>query len=71
MTDIKCLGSSPESENGSILACGVDIIDEKLATLDAGNASSSQSPRDEKNVTEMLNTLSALRRRSTSLDILH
>ena len=48
-TDVKCLDS--ESENGSIPACGVDIIDEILAISDTYNASSSQSSRDEKNVT--------------------
>ena len=44
------LDSSPESENGSTLACGVDVIDEILATSDACNACSSQSPREEQNV---------------------
>ena len=51
-TDVECLDS--ESENGSIPACGVDIIDEILAISNAYNASSSQSSRDEKNGTEMI-----------------
>ena len=52
-SDAECLDSSSESENGSTPACGISIIDEILATSDAYNASSSQSPRDEQNITEM------------------
>ena len=40
-TDVECLGSSSESQNGSTPACGLDIINEILATSDACNASSS------------------------------
>ena len=39
-TDVECLDSSSESENGFTSACLVDI-DEILATLDACNVSSS------------------------------
>ena len=53
-TDVECLDSSSEYENGSFLACGVDIIDEILATSNACNASSSISLRGEQNVTEMI-----------------
>ena len=54
--DIECLDSSSESGNGSTPASahGVDVIDEILATSDACNVSSSQSPRDKQNVTEMI-----------------
>ena len=52
--DVECRHSSPESENGSTSACKVDIIDEKLATSNACNASPLQSPRNERNVTEMI-----------------
>ena len=52
-TDVKCLDSSSEFENGSIPAW-VDIIDEIPTTSDACNASSSQEPRDEQNVTQMI-----------------
>ena len=38
-TDVKCLGSSSESENGYIPAGDVDIIDEIHATLDECSAS--------------------------------
>ena len=54
-TDVECLDSSSKSENRSTPACEVDIIDELLALLDACNASSSQSPRNEQNVTETIN----------------
>ena len=50
-TQVKCPDSSSESENGSTPACGFDIVDEILATSDTCNASSTQSPRDEQNVT--------------------
>ena len=53
-TDVEFLDSFSEYENGSTPACGVDIIDEILAGSDACNASSSQLPRDEVNVTEMI-----------------
>ena len=55
-TDVECLDLSAGSENGSTPAsgCGVDIIDEMLVTSDACNASSSESPRDEQNVNEMI-----------------
>ena len=43
-TDVISLELFSESENGSTLACGVNITDEVLATLDACNASSLQSP---------------------------
>ena len=53
-TDVECLDSSLESENGSTPACWVDIIDEVLATLDTCNTSLSQSLRDKQKVTEMI-----------------
>ena len=53
-TDVECLDSSTESENGSTPLCGITIIDGILATSDAYNASLSQLPRDEQNVTEMI-----------------
>ena len=53
-TDVECLGSSSVSENGFTPPCGFDIIDEILAALDACNAISSQSPRDMRNVIEMI-----------------
>ena len=40
-TDVECLDSSSESENGFTPACGVNIVDKILASLDACNASSS------------------------------
>ena len=52
-TDVECLDSSSGSKNGSTPAYGVDIIDEILATSDKCNDSLSQSPRNERNVTEM------------------
>ena len=52
-TDVEYLDSSSESKSGSA-KCGADIIDEILATSDACNASSSQSPRDEQIVTETI-----------------
>ena len=48
------LDSSSESKNGTTPACRVDIIDEIPATSNACNASSSQSPRGEQNVTDMI-----------------
>ena len=53
-TDVERLDSSLESENESTSEWGVNITDEILATLDTCNASSSQSPLDEQNVTEMI-----------------
>ena len=52
--DVESLESCSESENGSAPTYGVDIINEILSTSDACNASSSQSPRSEQNVTEMI-----------------
>ena len=45
--DIECFNSFSKSEHGSTTECGVDIINQILATVNACNASSSQSPRDE------------------------
>ena len=45
-TDVECLDSSSECEYGSTPVCGIDIIDEILATSDACNASLSQISRD-------------------------
>ena len=53
-TDVECLDSSLESERGFTPACRVDIIDEIFPTLDTCNASSSQSPQDEQNSTEII-----------------
>ena len=53
-TDLECLNSSSKSENRSTLTSRVGIIDKILATSDACNASLSQSPRNEQNVTEMI-----------------
>ena len=53
-TDVECLNSSSESEIGSTPARGVNIIDKMLATSDPCNASSSQSPKEEQNVTKMI-----------------
>ena len=53
-TEVECRGSLSETENVSTPACGVDITDEILATSDPCNASSSQSPRDKQNETEMI-----------------
>ena len=66
MTNLGCLNSSSELENGFAPACRVDI-DETYTTLDACNASSSQ---DEQNVTEIIkgynNQASLLRNTNTS-----
>ena len=40
-TDVECLDSSSESENGCTPACRVDIIDDILVTSDVCSASSS------------------------------
>ena len=56
-TKVECLASFSESENGSAPTCEVDIIDAILATSDACNARSSQSPRLEQKVTEMIAVL--------------
>ena len=53
-TNVECIDSSSESKSGSTSARGADIIDEILTTLDACNASSSQSSRNKQNVTEMI-----------------
>ena len=57
-TDVQLLDSSSKSENGFTRACEVDIIDEILATSYACNASSSQSPREEQNVTKIIKCFS-------------
>ena len=68
-TDVECLESASESENVSTSACGVDIIDEILATSNACNASSSQSPRDEQNVTEIIKCFSNQARLLSNINI--
>ena len=53
-TDVECLDSSLDSKNGSITACGVEIVDEIITTSDGCNANLSQSPWVEQNETEMV-----------------
>ena len=52
--DLKCLDSFSECKNGFTPAFGVGIINDILTTFNPCNPSSSQSPRDEQNVTEMI-----------------
>ena len=52
-TNVECLDSSSESENESISAYAVDILNEILTTLGACGASLSP-PRNEQNVIEMI-----------------
>ena len=69
-TDVECLNLSSEFKNGSTPPCGIDIIDEIFVTSDACNASSSQSSRDEQNVTETIKCFNSQARILRNTDIL-